>query len=81
MRPEREIKLKLLNHARMVPTVSTLMRLTHSSKLSSSERNVVPSKGAILPEDILFEIATYLSTPDLYNLSITVSNHISELVK
>jgi len=75
------LNLKLRLSVMHAWTVSTLMRLTRSWEVSSSGRDAVPSKGAILPEDILFEIATYLSTPDLYNLSITVSNHISELVK
>jgi len=52
---------------------STLMQcLTRSLKLPPS-RGVV-ARSTVLPEDIFLEIATYLSIPDLFNLSLTVSH-------
>jgi len=57
------------------PIAGTLIRLTRSWRLFSS-RDVACKHSVVLPEDTFLEIATYLSPPDLFNLSITVSGRV-----
>src|ERR1700722_15232144 len=57
---------------------STLMQCLTRSLKPPSSRGVV-ARSAVLPEDIFLEIATYLSIPDLFNLSLTVSHRAPNL--